>query len=555
MSPPGALARPWLDKYDVGVPAELQPDAPSIVAAFRSVVARDPAKVVIRYFDGLITAAELDALSDALACALEEDGFGKGDRIGIYLQNVPHFVIASLAAWKLGGTVVTVNPMYQARELHDVLSDSGARTLVCHADERLATTRRVAGESGVRRVLTCDALTYQTRDDARIFKTPTVSGDDAPDAFEAVLARHRGRTPRTRTVLSGEDVATLIYTSGTTGPAKGAIGTHAAMTQSVGVYRAWFPLSDTDVILAIAPLVHVTGLMAYLAPALSVGATLVLTYRFEATVFRDAVRETRATYTIGPTTVFIALLNSPEVSREDLSTLSKVYCGGAPLSAAIARRFEAKFGGRLLGIYGMTEATGAALIGPRGHPAPVDAPSGALAVGIPSSETTVQVLDEDRHALPPGELGEIAVSSPQIAAGYWNKEEETRSAFTEQGFLTGDIGFMDPQGWFYIVDRKKDQINVSGFKVWPREVEDVLNEHPAVSECAVVGVPHDYRGEDVCAFVVLKDGQPSEKDLRDFCGERLARYKVPGEVRLVSELPKTASGKILRRDLRELRSS
>ena len=312
------------------------------------------------------------------------------------------------------------------------------------------------------------------------------------------------------------------------------------------------PLGHDDVILAIAPLVHVTGMLAYLATALWIPATLVLTHRFEVSLFCDMVRETAATFTIGPTTVFVALLESQKVTRDDLKSLTKVYSGGAPMPAAIVERFHAKFGFQLLGIYGMTEATGPTHMAPREHGAPVDEVSGTLAVGVPVSQTDVLVLDDARMPVDCGEYGELAISGPQVATRYWNKPEESAASFTAQGFLTGDIGFVDDQGWFYIVDRKKDQINVSGFKVWPREVEDTLYGHPAVAECAVVGVPHSYRGEDVCAYIVRRADQAvSEEDIREFCNQRLARFKVPGVVKFVIELPRTASGKVLRRMLRD----
>ena len=554
--------RPWLDIYDAGIPLTMTPRGETIVSGFREAMQADPQHVVIRYFDWLMTMRQLDEASDGLAAALQDKGFAHGHRLAVYLQNVPQFVMASLAAWKLGGIVVTVNPMYQARELHDVLSDSGAKVLVCHAGERLGMALETAHKAGVDRVLACDARAYQTRHDARAFGTSDsamlagVDGVDgvalAPECFEALVAASLARTPANHKSPESSDVATLIYTSGTTGPAKGVVSTHANVAQSVELYRQWMPLGRHDVILAIAPMVHVTGMLAYLATALWIPATLVLTHRFEVSLFCDMVRETAATFTIGPTTVFVALLESPDVRRDDLKSLTKVYSGGAPVPAAIVERFQAKFGFSVLGIYGMTEATGPTHMAPREHSAPVDDVSGTLAVGIPVSQTDVLVLDDARKPVACRAYGELAISGPQVATRYWNKPDESAASFTAQGFLTGDIGFVDERGWFYIVDRKKDQINVSGFKVWPREVEDTLYAHPAVAECAVVGVPHSYRGEDVCAFIVRRAGQAvSEEEIRAFCAGQLARFKVPGVVKFVSELPRTASGKILRRLLRD----
>jgi long-chain acyl-CoA synthetase len=558
MNPTDSL-RPWLDLYDVGVPLTMAPKDSTIVSGFREAMHSDPQHVVIRYFDCSMTMRELDQASDGLAAALQDKGFAHGDRLAMYLQNVPQFVMASLAVWKLGGIVVTVNPMYQTRELHEVLSDSGAKVLVCHAGERLGMALETAHRAGVERVLACDARAYQTRDDARAFGTSdsaTLAMVDGaafvPECFEALVTASLARTPANHKEPLSSDVATLIYTSGTTGPAKGVVSTHAHVAQSVELYRQWMPLGRNDVILAIAPLVHVTGMLAYLATALWIPATLVLTHRFEVSLFCDMVRETGATFTIGPTTVFVALLESPDVSPDDLKSLTKVYSGGAPVPASIVDRFQAKFGFQVLGIYGMTETTGPTHMALREQSAPVDQVSGALAVGIPISQTDVLVLDDAHQPVACRVYGELAISGPQVATRYWNKPEESAASFTAQGFLTGDIGFVDEQGWFYIVDRKKDQINVSGFKVWPREVEDTLYGHPAVAECAVVGMPHSYRGEEVCAFIVRRAGQPVlEEEIREFCSHHLARFKVPGVVKFVSELPRTASGKILRRLLRD----
>ena len=355
--------RPWLEIYDSGVPLMMVPRGSTIVSGFREAMCYDPQHIVIRYFDWSMTMRELDKASDSLAVALQEKGFLKGDRLAVYLQNVPQFVIASLAAWKLSGIVVTVNPMYQARELHEVLFDSGASVLVCHGGDRLVMTLEAAQRAGVRRILTCDARAYQTRNDVRAFGASSGSTTAIAESlgrvegmslvtecFEELVKNNLTRVPSNHNEPLSSDVATLIYTSGTTGPAKGVVSTHANMAQSVELYRQWMHLGRSDVILAIAPLVHITGMLAYMATALWIPATLVLTHRFEVSLFCDIVRETAATFTIGPTTVFVALLESQEVKGDDLKSLTKVYSGGAPVPASIVERFRAKFGFQILGI-------------------------------------------------------------------------------------------------------------------------------------------------------------------------------------------------------------
>jgi long-chain acyl-CoA synthetase len=250
--------------------------------------------------------------------------------------------------------------------------------------------------------------------------------------------------------------------------------------------------------------------------------------------------------------VFIALMNAKTADQRDLSKFNKVVSGGAPIAPPTVEAFEKKFGAYIHNIYGLTETTSPSHCVPIGTRAPVDSDSGALSVGVPVFNTIVRVLDDEQGELPPGEIGEFVTSGPQVVSGYWEKPEETEHAIPGGALHTGDVGFMDDEGWFYLVDRKKDQINVSGYKVWPRDVEDALYGHEAVREAAVVGVPDEYRGETVKAFVSLKPGQNvSAEDLIAFCKERMAAYKYPRQIEFVEELPKTASGKILRRELRD----
>jgi long-chain acyl-CoA synthetase len=278
----------------------------------------------------------------------------------------------------------------------------------------------------------------------------------------------------------------------------------------------------------------------------------VLAYRFEPSVMLETIRGEEVTFTVGSITVFIALMNAPDAERDALASLTKIWSGGAPIPPSTVKAFQAQFGQYIHNIYGLTETTSPSHGVPSGATAPVDDTSGALSVGVPIFNTVVRVVGDDGRELPPGEVGEIVTSGPMVVPGYWNKPEETAHALPGGALHTGDVGFMDADGWFYVVDRKKDQINAAGYKVWPREVEDVLYGHPAVREAAVVGVPDAYRGETVKAFVSLRTGESVEADeLIAFCRERMAAYKYPRVVELVDELPRTASGKVLRRVLRD----
>ena len=279
---------------------------------------------------------------------------------------------------------------------------------------------------------------------------------------------------------------------------------------------------------------------------------LVLAYRFEPNVVLDAIKEHRPTFTVGSITVFIALAALEGSDREAWSSLRAIYSGGAPIAPAVTNQFQERTGHYIHNIYGLTETNSPSHAVPMGVQAPVDPNTGALSVGVPVCNTVVRILDEEGNEAPVGELGEICTSGPQVVSGYWNKPEATEESIPGGELHTGDVGFMDEQGWFYLVDRKKDMINAAGYKVWPREVEDVLYGHPAVREVAVVGVPDEYRGETVKAYVSVKAGaEISEEELIAWAKEQLAAYKYPRSVDFVDELPKTTTGKILRRELRD----
>ncbi|MFG1817667.1 long-chain fatty acid--CoA ligase [Kribbella sp. NPDC049174] len=543
--------RPWLGRYADGQAADFEPEFTDALAMFRASVAESPDAVAIKYFDGVLTLRDLDGLSDAFAVALQANGFERGDRIALYLQNVPQFVIALLAAWKAGGIVVPVNPMSKQRELSYLLKDSRATVLLCLESLYGAVAQDVVDDTVVQLVVTTSELDYQSRDDVRIFKDVDRTRHAGTADFLELLDAHGGHSPEA-VPYNADDIAFLTYTSGTTGTPKGAMNTHGNVTYNAQMYRDWCGLTSDDTVLGVAPLFHITGLVAHIAVSVLTRIPLVLAYRFDPAVMLDAIREHRPTFTVGAITVFIALSNTPGVTRADLASMTTVYSGGAPISPAVAQRFEESFGIYLHNVYGLTETTSPSHLVPPGVSAPVDPVSGALSVGVPGPGTMVRIQDDDGRDLPPGEIGEIVTSGPQVVLGYWNKPDETEHALAGRRLRTGDVGFMDELGWFYTVDRKKDLINASGYKVWPREVEDVLYEHPAVREAAVVGVPDEYRGETVKAFVSLKpETTATPEDLIAHCKERLAAYKYPRSVELIDELPKTVTGKVLRRELRK----
>jgi long-chain acyl-CoA synthetase len=543
--------KPWLSLYDPDQPAEISLEFTDALSMFRAAAVRNPDGDIIRYFGGRITARELDELSDAFAVALADLGVRAGDRVALYLQNVPQFVIGMLATWKVGGIPVPVNPMNRARELDAVLRDSGTRVLVCLQSLYRDVASQVAEAAGVAAVVTTSELDYRARDDQRVFAgIERLDGEGTHD-MAALIERHRGQRPAGVT-FGPDDTAFLTYTSGTTGPPKGAMNTHGNVVFNSQAYRQWCRLGPNDVVLGVAPLFHITGLIAHIALSLLLGAPLVLAYRFEPSVMMETIRDERPTFTIGSITVFIALMNAPNADRDALASLTKTWSGGAPIPPSTVKAFQAQFGQYIHNAYGLTETTSPSHLVPFDAVAPVDDISGALSVGVPVYNTVVRVVGDDGQDLPPGEVGEIVTSGPMVVPGYWNKPEETEHALPGGALHTGDVGYMDAAGWFYIVDRKKDQINAGGYKVWPREVEDVLYQHEAVREAAVVGVPDAYRGETVKAYVSLRPGQTATaEELIAFCRQQMAAYKYPRQVEFLDELPKTVSGKLLRRELRD----
>jgi long-chain acyl-CoA synthetase len=546
--------RPWFAHYPPGIPTELEPSAPTALEQFRRAVAAVPHSPCLVYFDRALSFADVDGLSDALAVVLAERGVGHGDRVAVMTQNVPQFVVAELAAWKLGGMVVPLNPMFKTSEVAYHLTDSGAKAIVALDDLYGDVVAAARGETGVEVAVTTSALDFLDEDDLppMLRDVERRPAGDAESLLE--LVRHyEGRSPEP--ARSGpEDVAILAYTSGTTGRPKGAMNLHRNVVFNSDVYRTWVELGPGDVVLGAAPLFHITGLIAHIGAAVAAHIPLVLGYRFDPAATFQLIEGHRCTFTVASITAFIAMMNAPEMERHDLTSLRKVLSGGAPIAPSTVEHWETAGGSYIHNAYGLTETTSPSHLVPMGARAPVDPDTAALSAGMPVSSTDVRVVDvETGKDAGPAEVGELWTKGPQVVPGYWQRPEESEAAIVEGGWLrTGDVGKMDENGWFYIVDRMKDMINAAGYKVWPREVEDHLYEHPAVREAAVVGVPDAYRGETVKAFVALKPGAAVRpEEIIDFCRESMAAYKYPREVEIVDEIPKTATGKFLRRELRE----
>lgn len=553
---------PWLARYDAGVPASIALQHRSLLAAFRSHVAERPLAPCLHFIDRALSWFEVDQWSDALATGLRRSGIAAGERVLVCLQNVPQFVIAMIGIWKAGAIMVPTNPMYRSAELRYTVTDSGASAVIASAEEFDQAMRAALPGTAVRLVLTTRAADFLDGQETpthlqALLRTPIPA--DTTDLM-AFCHRHAGMPAPPQALFDGGGIAMIAYTSGTTGPQKGATNTHDNVNFASQVYRDFIHLRPDTPVMGVAPLSHMTGLIGHIGISVVTGAPLVLMYRFDAGLCLRLLQQYRCGFMVGSITVFVALTEHPQLPTTDLSALTRAYSGGAPVAPKLVERFEALTGCYIHNCFGMTETTAPAVLTPRDARAPVDPTSGALSIGVPVPDTIVTVHDDHGERLAAGEVGELYFSGPQVVPGYWNNPQATRTALTADGALrSGDIGFMDEAGWVYLIDRKKDQINTAGFKVWPREIEDVLYQYPGVGEVIVVGVPDAYRGETVAAFIRLADQRPQAAPtvaaVQAFCRERLAAFKCPTQIEFVSELPKTATGKLSRQAVRMQRGT
>ena len=547
--------RGWLRNYPETLPPDADVPTMTGLDMWEKAVEQKPHSPALYYFDQAFTYSQLDAQANSLALGFQGLGINKGDRIIIQLQNIPQYLISLYAVWKIGAIAVTLNPMYKTRELEYFINDSRAKVIVTMED-CFTEVRPLLGKTSLTQALTTSELDLYPSDQTlpvALQRSEKKLHKDTLDLLQ-YIGRFKGRHTKIAD-LSGDDAGYLTYTSGTTGPPKGAINTHANVVFSTHVYDLACKLSNEDVVVGVAPFFHVTGGIGGLAIASLKAIPVLAFYRFIPEELLRLVEKWRATMMIAPLTVYVAILNHPSLKDWDISSLRILLSGGAPVPESFVNKFEKACSLYIHNWYGMTETTSPAIITPIGKKSPVDPESGALSIGVPVPNSWAKVVNmKTGDTLPPGEVGELIIKGPMVVPGYWEKPEETNKAIKNGWLYTGDVAKTDDKDWFYLVDRKKDLINVSGYKVWPRDVEDVLYQHPAVKEASVIGVPDSYRGETVKAYVVLNnaiDQLPTKEDLVEFCKTRMAAYKYPREIEIIEELPKTLSGKILRRELRD----
>ena len=552
------FARPWLAHYPAGVPHEIDPDEfPSVVAVLQSAIERYRDRPAFSNLGKSITYAEVDALSRKFAAFLLGDlGLKKGDRVAIMMPNCLQYPIATFGILRAGLTVVNVNPMYTPRELRHQLQDSGTAAILVLDNFGRTVEQSIEG-SAVRHVLTTglgDMLPFPKRGIVNFVLKHVkkmVPAYRLPGAIRFRDALERGdRHPVPEAAIEPGDIAFLQYTGGTTGVAKGAMLTHRNLVANMQQAAAWVGTNiklGEEVIITALPLYHIFALTANGLVFMKFGGlNYLITNPRDMPGFVKELKGVRFTAITGVNTLFNGLLNTPGFDEVDFSALHLTLGGGMAVQRAVADRWKQVTGSTLIEAYGLTETSPAACI----NPMDLAAYNGSIGLPVPSTDACVK--DDDGAMLPAGEVGELCIRGPQVMKGYWERPAETAEVIDDDGWLhTGDMARMDDQGFFFIVDRKKDMILVSGFNVYPNEVEDVIAMLPGVLEVAAVGVPDEKSGEAVKVVVVKKDPSLTAEQVKAHAREHLTGYKHPKVVEFRKELPKTNVGKILRRELRD----
>jgi len=550
--------KPWLNQYPEGVPAEIDfGDYHSILDIFDQSCKTYRDRTAYVNFDRELSYGDLDRLSRDFAAWLQGKGMRKGDRIALMMPNILQYPVALFGAMRAGMVIVNTNPMYTARELKHQLNDSGARAIVV-VDNFAHVLQKVRGEVPVEQVITTgigDLLGFPkgALTNFVLKRVKKVVPDfDLPGATRLKAALSEGaRLPLERAELALEDLAFLQYTGGTTGVAKGAMLTHRNLVANMLQSKAWMSAAgvgqDVEIVISALPLYHIFALTANCLVYMAIGGVNVLiTNPRDMDAFIKELQKVPFTFIPGVNTLFNSLLNTPGFAELDFSTLKGALGGGMAVQRAVAERWREVTGTPLIEAYGLTETSPAACINP------MDLEGFNGCIGLPISSTECAIMSDDGQLLPQGEVGELVIRGPQVMKGYWQRPEETAKVMTEDGWLrTGDVALMTADGFFKIVDRKKDMILVSGFNVFPNEIEDVVALHPKVLEVAVIGVPDEKSTEAVKLFVVKSDPSLTEQEIRDYCAEQLTGYKRPRHVEFRDELPKSNVGKILRRELRD----
>lgn len=552
-----SVSKPWLDIYPKEVPATLEYSEDPVQSYLLKTAERFPDKIAIHFMGKELTYKQLydDALS--FAGYLQEIGISKNDRVAIMLPNTPQAVISYFGILIAGGIVVQTNPLYTERELEYQMQDSGAKAIIT-LDILYPRVSKVMPQTNLQHIIVTAIKDYlpfpknlaypfiQKKQYGIVVK---VKHEGSTHLFSETIKVKRNNIT-TYDFNSDEDIALLQYTGGTTGSPKGVMLTHKNLISNTTMSEAWLYKAKVGEgsMLGIVPFFHVYGMTVCMILSIKMACKMILLPKFDALTTLKTIHKQRPTLFPGAPTIYIGLLNHPDLKKYDLSSIEACISGSAPLPLEVQEKFEEVTGGKLVEGYGLSEAS------PVTHSNflwDVERVKGSI--GVPYPDTDVRILSvETGEPLPIKEIGEIVIKGPQIMKGYWNRPVETDEVLKDGWLYTGDLGYMDEKGYFYVVDRKKDMIIAGGYNIYPREIEEVLYEHPDVLEAVAAGVPDAYRGETVKAYIVLKEGSTvTEEEINQFARKYLAAYKAPRLYEFRKELPKTAVGKILRRMLVE----
>lgn len=560
--------RPWFKHYPPEVPKELNYPFRPLGDLLREAARRFPDRTATLFFGAKMTYRELDEQADRFATALHQMGVRKGDRVAAYLPNCPPYAITYSAVLRLGAVLVNNNPLYTERELEHQLTDSGAKVLVFW-DLLMPTVKSVWPKvPSVERYISASFKPYLPPllrllfpvAEKKILKEryPNIEKPPTKDPhvadFTTLIRTTSPALPKVD--LAPGDPALLQYTGGTTGKPKSAVLTHGSIGANVVQLKTWFykdePGKETAVL--IFPMFHAAGMIIYFQ-ALAMATSMIQVPRFDRDRpdrFLKLVQKHSPTTFPGVPTLFNALASYPDIGKYNLKTVKYCLSGAAPMPLEVAHRWKAATGASLVEVFGLTEAS------PVTHANPVYGDQKLGSVGLPLPGTDAKIVDasDEKTELPPGKEGELIISGPQLMASYWNRPEESAKALRNGWLYTGDLAKMDEEGFFYIVDRKKDMIIAGGYNVYPNEIEGILYEHPKILEAAIIGVKDEYRGEAPKAFIVLKPGEKATaEELITYCKSKLAAYKVPKLIEFRDTLPKSVIGKVLRRELRDEKAS
>ena len=547
--------RPWLRFYEAGVPPTIMYPDITLEAVLNQTALKFPDHTSLLFYGKKTTYAELNALANRFSHALSGLGVRKGDRVALMLPNIPQMVIAYYGTLRLGAVAVPTNPLYHEHELEIQLKDSGAETLVA-VDMFYPVIARVLPRTNVRHLVLCgikDFLPFPLKTLYPIkarFDKLWVSVKRVSPIYDFMDIIRDETATSVSAIMSPGDAALLQYTGGTTGIPKGAILTHRNLVVNAFQSKAWLTLHNEGeaIILGVIPFFHVYGMTTAMNLGILIGAELILLPKFHTKEVLHFIDKYRAEIFPGIQAMYLAISNYPRIRKYDLSSLKVAISGAGPLMHEVQEQFERLTQARIVEGYGLSEAS------PVTHANPIFGKRKVSSIGLPWPDTEARIVDIEsgEKTLPVGEIGELVIRGPQVMKGYWNKTEETAYALRNGWLHTGDIARMDEDGYFTIVDRIKDMIKTAGENVYPREVEEVLFTHPKVKEAVVVGIPQQFLGEEIKAYVVLKEGETATaEEIIQFCRERLSKFKVPKAVEFRDQLPKTLVGKVMRRILRD----